>query len=829
MPRLATMSCAIIMACAVAQGSLSLVGPDGQGLPIVFPAVQAEQLRPLAEEVQRYLTRCTGAQHAVSPSERPREARGILLDLFSWPEIRNKLPPEQLQLYGYCDLPAEGFVVRTLAKQRRVCILAEDLAGLRFGAYTMLEALGVRWLFPGEVGEVVPAQPMRALPDLDLKQSPDFEHRNIWYAYGGRTQKERSEYAAWQRHNKMGGVRAHIGHNLARVVPPKLYDAHPEYFPLIGGERRRPGHGDGWQPCTSNPEVVQLAIQAALKAFDADPTSFMYSLSPNDGYGWCQCDKCRALDPPDHRDSANQYKARRMVIFANQVAEAVSKKYPHKYLGFYAYAGTVEPPEDLKVHPNVIVGLAHYGYVGCNYHALTDANCKNNRKFLEYLEGWAKICNHLWLREYYTTLARPYMGLTRVAAARSIAQDIPYLKAHHVLGINSESVRPWGICGLNFYVAARLMWDSSLKEQDILADYYIHAYGPAAGEMRAYFTTIQDLTQDKIHAGAGEIFTPEVRAQLKAHLDSAARLAQTEGQKARVKLAQDYFHYFTLVRKLAKQPSEAARRELLSFAKSLQDSIAIDYRYHRAVFERVVKVRPEGPSRYAGEPLRPLTTAAPQAAPPASWCTLRGQHGVVLLARKGEQIQLKVRNRQLGRYHDPLAYVLLAPDGKQLASGNVGLNDQQTVAQEAPADGIYNFIASAGSNGWQVDAANQHFCLRAKELKLLFGSRKMYFYVPPGTTEFSLSLTSAAPGETTAMTIYAPDGTVAARGNTNNRTGQFAPKIPVPPGQDGRAWSLRLSGVKGAGVCEDSKLVLGSELPPYLTNAPERLLIPGRP
>ena len=38
---------------------------------------------------------------------------------------------------------------------------------------------------------------------------------------------------------------------------------------------------------------------------------------------------------------------------------------------------------DVGVHPNVVISLAHYGWCGCNTHALADARCSLNPKFVK--------------------------------------------------------------------------------------------------------------------------------------------------------------------------------------------------------------------------------------------------------------------------------------------------------------------------------------------------------------------------------------------------------------------------------------------------------------
>ena len=50
------------------------------------------------------------------------------------------------------------------------------------------------------------------------------------------------------------------------------------------------------QLCSAHPDVVRFSVEAARRAFDADPTRLLFSISPNDGYGFCTDARCRAVD-----------------------------------------------------------------------------------------------------------------------------------------------------------------------------------------------------------------------------------------------------------------------------------------------------------------------------------------------------------------------------------------------------------------------------------------------------------------------------------------------------------------------------------------------------
>ena len=182
----------------------------------------------------------------------------------------------------------------------------------------------------------------------------------------------------------------------------------------------------------SNPEVIEIAARKAISYFAGRrPERYAYSLSPNDGYGWCECDRCTAQDPPESRGNRRGGKGRRMVLFANAVAERLVRKYPDKNVCFYAYRATLEPPKDIKVHPNVIVSIAHHSPYFDPIRAVQDPASEPRREFLRVVHAWRAITKKLVIREYWTLVD----GLARTCPAYSLAEDIPFFKSKGVVGI----------------------------------------------------------------------------------------------------------------------------------------------------------------------------------------------------------------------------------------------------------------------------------------------------------------------------------------------------------------------------------------------------------
>ncbi len=67
----------------------------------------------------------------------------------------------------------------------------------------------------------------------------------------------------------------------------ETFAQHPDWFALVNDQRRPP------QMCTTNPEVIARMVDYVLRGKED-----IMNISPSDGGGFCECDRCRALDVP---------------------------------------------------------------------------------------------------------------------------------------------------------------------------------------------------------------------------------------------------------------------------------------------------------------------------------------------------------------------------------------------------------------------------------------------------------------------------------------------------------------------------------------------------
>ena len=417
-----------------------------------------------AEVLATYMGKVTGKTVPVVPwDEAPADAD----QLFLLTETKHAPAEFWERLKGK---RRDAFIIKYPVEfdgRKNVCLLVtRDNFSHDFSAYHFLtEFMEVHWVGPGELGEVIREQPDWQMPEtIDLLFNPDFEHR-FWHmtSFRARQWLARSMRMSWH-------------HALGRVFDPNKYGkTHPEvypvlangkrYIPTIGGKSSA-SHSGGWQPCTSHPKSVEIATQYVLEALKKMPQLMTASLSVNDGAGnTCHCERCRALDPPDaFQPGRRPNLSERFYTFYNQVAERVAEVNPEAQIGIIAYGVTKEPPQRIKVHPNIQV-----------FHVCPTP---------ELLTRWAKAgCGvnlHLWLYDGGYLIVRPDMKM--------IAEQLRIARATGGIGVYSENIAHWPSCGPRFYVFAHLLRDVDREVGALYAEYFSLTYGPdAAPHVQAYY------------------------------------------------------------------------------------------------------------------------------------------------------------------------------------------------------------------------------------------------------------------------------------------------------------------------------------------------------
>ena len=172
----------------------------------------------------------------------------------------------------------EAFLVKTVKKGDAydIFIVGNPRRGTMYGVYTFLDRLGFRW-YTNRVTRFPEGKVLRT-ETMDIQDAPAFMGRDTTIVEGLNVD--------WAVHNRMntghsdldesrgGKVLVNGVHTLDRLIPPALYNTHPEYFPLIGGKRVT----GLVQRCMSNPEIVDIAVKNLEKWMEEEPDQRIFSV-----------------------------------------------------------------------------------------------------------------------------------------------------------------------------------------------------------------------------------------------------------------------------------------------------------------------------------------------------------------------------------------------------------------------------------------------------------------------------------------------------------------------------------------------------------------------
>jgi hypothetical protein len=400
------------------------------------------------------------------------------------------------------------------------------------------EHCGVRWLWPGPTGEVIPKNPDLSIEQLDLSGAPAFRRRELMAGYARFwAPPRRAEWNTWTRRTRQGDqFNAVFGHAWAHVIPPDLYfKAHPEWFSLVNG-KRIPA-----QLCISNP-ALRDEFTKRLLSLPGNKKLDIISVSANDGYGFCECDNCRAKG-----DIGDSY-----WDFVNDIAQRVKKLRPDVGIGTFAYSFSRQPPKKIDRLPdNVYLSMTSYA----TQLMLPDGQ----KEYREFTDGWKSKGVKIVMREYWGV---HYWLDLPVVYPLEIAQEIKMGYAAGMIGVYGETGKNFSTQAPNYYVLTHQLWNPQADPQKTLEEFYA-AFGPAGPSVRAYYDAFSDAVhrtwrQKQLKSGYnqlvntyGEMFDPDTLKKAGADLDAADRSAGDDAPlKARLAFIRSGYNYTVLMAEL---------------------------------------------------------------------------------------------------------------------------------------------------------------------------------------------------------------------------------------------------------------------------------------
>jgi len=387
--------------------------------------------------------------------------------------------------------------------------------------YTFVQDdLGVRWLWPGDLGEDILERKTITFAPFERRYHPQIRHRAGIFGFMAANHR-RGSIQDWPRYHRLllGSIDTKFAGHGFSTWWDRYHEQHPDYFALQpdGTRSGYPEPGNA-KICHSNPAVWKQWLANVEEELRANPHATVFNASPNDSYsrGHCVCEKCRAWDHPDAERfvfgwartgprpegprETHPALSDRHVKFANIVAGMLREKYPDKdyYVAMLAYGWWRPAPlREVPANNVLIVNVANFFWDVNNPGTMKDPPAKQ-------FADWGKLAHKQIWRPNTGDPAGWQKGLPDVPFTRR-AEVFRHVAENNCVGIYVDKVwNYWATQGPIYYLMAKLAWDPRADEQAIMDDYYERGFGPAAAELKAYWTLMEQARDRKVDEFPGE-------------------------------------------------------------------------------------------------------------------------------------------------------------------------------------------------------------------------------------------------------------------------------------------------------------------------------------
>ena len=419
--------------------------------------------------------------------------------------------------------------------------------------YTFLqEQLGVRWFWPGELGEDVIRRERITIAPMEYRHHPQIRSRGGVFHFSSLGNKGYGRSHEWtlRQRLQLDSMEIGGGHGFGDWWD-RYHEQYPEIFALQpDGTRSGFPNPRTVKLCGSNPQVWELWLDGVAEQLARDPNLTIFNASPNDGWasGHCVCENCSAWDHPDgeprrfnwhHLNKERPALSDRDVTFANKLGTLLEQKYPGKGYRVLMMSYGHSRPAPVKARPAENVSMSIVANFFGRTH-LVDRGSTRDDTYREQFEAWAKIVPSMLWRPNTGSPAGWQQGLPDLSVQQTI-RDLKDVAAANCEGIYIDSVwEHWATHGPQYYIMAQLTWNPSADASSLLTDYYQRAFGPAAVPIREYYEALEQarmaFTEKNGEAGAfsfPRLYTNELLRESQLRLDRAAAAVPSDSIQAR--------------------------------------------------------------------------------------------------------------------------------------------------------------------------------------------------------------------------------------------------------------------------------------------------------
>ena len=513
-------------------------------------------------------------------------------------------------------------------------IAFEKLRGSLWATYEFLQRyMKVKWLWPGETGEVIPKITSISVPEnisIDKKApllSARWGNNDMRKVKNPTTEQKnfvKDENLWLQRHRFAEETSPLVMHSF-RDYYKRFFKKYPEYFQLLPNGKRGllPGGEKRYYQVGMCPSSTKLHTRIFVdwkdkkcsqirKGWIRDDKKWVF-VGENDTLGLCTCEKCRSWDAPDPRFELSSYWGKKIIpkhserfnatvhlAGDNKGEVSLSDRYAKFYLAVqdvfkrsgykdiivagFAYANYTKAPKETKLNKNI--SITFVPPVDFPF-----SERKINKVKKEW-NGWYNTGVRLMTFRPNYTLSGYNLP---VSYAKEHCDMINYTAERGLCATFFDSlVGQYGAQALSLYAVAKLNADPKTKYGDILKD-FADSFAPADKEVGEYLNYWQKFSEkialeDKKFAErrklnnayrywfwlllADEYFTPQVIQKADQLLNKALVKAKGRPAAKRIKFLKQGLKHAALTMKTVtawkKYKKSFSSADLITFKKELK-------------------------------------------------------------------------------------------------------------------------------------------------------------------------------------------------------------------------------------------------------------------
>jgi hypothetical protein len=341
----------------------------------------------------------------------------------------------------------------------------------------------------------------------------------IDYQHHGRVRWDNWREALIPELRKRGLLIEVGGHGYPNFLPVgKYFDAHPEWFGMVGGRRTR---AENVVFSTANTDAVNAYIANVTDYLKQRPEIDIFDAWPPDGARWSEAPEDVALGKP----------AERHALLVKQLAGALAGSLPRVRLQFIAYATYLEPPASTRFPANV---LMEYCPINRSFESpLFDSASAVNTQYFGHLTEWLKRTIDPSQVTLYSYITKYGWRSLPILIPRMIASEVRRFAEMGIGGLATYSEPgAWATFEIDHYMAARAIWNPKLDADAEIGDYVKTRYGKAAEPVLAYLNLVEAIVPHAVGIPGTDLQLDKQKqlisrfAEARKHLERARQLGK---------------------------------------------------------------------------------------------------------------------------------------------------------------------------------------------------------------------------------------------------------------------------------------------------------------